>query len=115
MKILIVILATLASFTSLAEVKCFKEFRALETAMKNHVVATDKVAVDSLESANFVMSMAIELIAQPNARVGGYGYSVKQNAQTMINNVNSLQANAKAKENLVEEHKQALEDCLINF
>jgi hypothetical protein len=107
-------LMALLSFSASAEVKCFSQYRALNDAIKAHTDATDKVAADSLDSANYVMAMAAELIAQPNARVGGYGYSVQTNAQTMINNVKFLQSNAKTAEAKVSQAGQDLEDCLIN-
>lgn len=103
------------SFAETSEVKCFKELRALRASIAKHSVATDRVAADSLDSANFVMSMAVSLIAQSNTRVGAYGYSVKTNAQTMIDNVTILQQGAKAAEADMGTKADEVEDCLINM
>lgn len=103
------------SFAETSEVKCFKELRALRASIAKHTVATDRVAADSLDSANFVMNMAVSLIAQSNTRVGAYGYSVQRNAQIMLDNVNSLQQGAKTAEAEMDTKANEVEDCLINM
>jgi len=109
------ILVSANAFAETSEVKCFKELRALRASMAKHTVATDKVAADSLDSANFVMNMAVSLIAQSNTRVGAYGYSVQRNAKIMIDNVNILQQAAKTAEADVDTKANEVEDCLINM
>lgn len=115
MKMLVVslmILSSLNVFAGIEARRCVAEYRAVTLAMKNHVRATDKVAADALDTADFIMGIAGELIVQSDRRVGGYGYTLKRSAQVCIDNTTGLQAGAKAKEALVETAMLALEDCL---
>lgn len=108
----LIAISSLNVFADVSSRRCVAEYRAVTLAMKNHVRATDKVAADALDTADFIMGVSSELIVQSDRRVGGYGYSLKRSAQVAIDNTNGLNAQAKAKEAVVDTAMLALEDCL---
>ncbi|MFA6237518.1 MAG: hypothetical protein WC635_09350 [Bacteriovorax sp.] len=102
------------SLNAFSAVKCFQEQRAVEDAFKAHTANTNETEAYGLQTGNFLMAIAVELMAQPNARVGGYGYGVKTNAQTTIDSFEFLATKSNASEKVVTETLRALQDCLIN-
>ena len=115
MKMLVVSLIALTSlnvFAADTALKCVAEYRAVMTAQRTHIKSTDRLGDYAVYSGEFMQGMATELIAQPNARVGGYGYSVRSNANTIQNSFKNLIDGMKVKEELVHTAMLALEDCL---
>lgn len=115
MKFLVLSLIAISSVNAFAAekaLKCVAEYRGVMTAQRNYIKASERVFDYGVYTASFMHSMAVELIAQPNARVGGYGYSVRSNANIIENSFNSLIGGAKTKEELLQEAMLTLEDCL---
>lgn len=114
-KSLLAIVASFAiSMNAFSAVKCFQESRVVEEAFEAHTANTNKTEAYGLDTGNFLMAMAVELMAQPNARVGGYGYGVKTSAQTTIDGFEFLATKSNASEKVVKDAMRALQDCLIN-
>lgn len=112
---LIAILAlSLISFQTLAEIKCYKELRALESATRTFTQASTKVGYAGIGAAETLGRHAYNLISQPNARVGGYGHSVKEDARIVTSNIEYAQNNAQIAEDDMNTKLTALGDCVIN-
>lgn len=108
----LVVVSSVNAFAADTALKCVAEYRAVMTAQRTHIKATDRLGDYAVYTGEFMQGMAVELIAQPNARVGGYGYSVRSNATTIQTSFTNLIDGVKAKEELVHQAMLGLEDCL---
>ena len=115
MKLLVLSLIAISSvnaFASEKALKCVAEYCGVMTAQRNYIKSSEKVFDYGVYTGSFMQAMAVELIAQPNARVGGYGYYVQRDATTIEKSFKSLIEGAKSKEELLLESMTTLEDCL---
>lgn len=114
--VLSLILVSTSAFASVNEnIKCLSQFRSVMKAHKELVRSTDKVAADSMDSANFIVASGNELIVQSDRRVGSYGYHLKSEGQKAQRIARNLHDSAKANEVVVEEGFLALENCILGI
>lgn len=114
--LVIALLVTSSAFAATQEkIECILQYRAVMKAHRDHVKATDKVAADSLDTANYVVAVANELIVQSDRRVGAYGYGLRTEGNKAIDIANRLQTAAKAKEAVMDEAFLQLENCLLGI